>query len=139
MANVRPWQGTALGVVDIISAVFSFLGGGLFLLAQGLMMGFMGAADEVTAEGAGAFAMFAGMGIIAGVVLIALGVLSIFMARGSFKGQKWSVIVAMVLSALGILSSLATFGGGMIFNLAINGFVLYLAYMCYKNPFYSAK
>ena len=41
--------------------------------------------------------------IIGGIVLVGLAVLSFFVGRGLWKGQKWSRIVAIIFAALGVL------------------------------------
>ncbi|MCK9186426.1 hypothetical protein M0P48_03235 [Candidatus Gracilibacteria bacterium] len=135
-ASVRPWQGTFLAVLNIIATVFLFLGGLAFLAFQGMVTGLM-TAPSVEVEGsAGALALLTGMGAVAGVILLAIGVLYIFMTIGIFKGQKWAVIVSLVFSVLAVVSSLINFNVGI---LLVNAFVLYLAVMCYRHPFYGAK
>ena len=44
--------------------------------------------------------------IIGGIVLVGLAVLSFFVGRGLWKGQKWSRIVAIIFAALGALLSI---------------------------------
>ena len=44
--------------------------------------------------------------IIGAVILIGLAVLSFFVGRGLWKGQKWSRIVAIIFAALGVLLSI---------------------------------
>ena len=41
--------------------------------------------------------------IIGGIVLVGLAVLSFFVGRGLWKGQKWSRIVAIIFAALAVL------------------------------------
>ena len=142
----RPWEGTALGVVDIIATVFAFLGALGFLFLQSVITGFLTSAQTtgditVTGPATGIFSMFASLGIVIGVILIGLGVLSIFLARGSFKGQKWTVIVNLIFGILGLLSALSSLGGTMAnqvyMNLAIDAFVIYCSVMCLKNAYYN--
>jgi len=143
----RPWEGTALGVVDIIATIFAFLGAIGFLFLQGLLSGFMNSVQvtsgdvAVSAASTGIFSMFASLGLVIGVILIAFAVLSIFLARGSFKGQKWTVIVNLIFGILGLLSALSSLGGTMAnqvyMNLAIDAFVIYCSVMCLKNAYYN--
>lgn len=149
---VRPWHGTALGVIDIIATVFSFLFGLLFLMFQGLLNSFFGEAtgtmmvNGVQVEGVeaaealetveGILPLLASLGIVVGVVLLGFGVLGIFMAKGAFKGQKWSPIVSIVFSALALVGILASFSNSQLFSLALNAFILYVAVMCVKNPYF---
>lgn len=149
-SSVRPWHGTALGVIDIIATVFAFLFGLLFLMFQSVISSFFGEAtgtmmvNGVQVEGVeaaeaaqGMLAVFAGFGIVIGVVLLGLGVLGIFMARGAFKGQKWSPIVSIVFAALAIVGVLTSFSNSQLFSLALNAFTLYVAVMCVKSPYFN--
>ena len=44
--------------------------------------------------------------IVGGVILLGLAVLSFFVGKGLWKGQKWSRIVAIIFAALGALLSI---------------------------------
>ena len=44
--------------------------------------------------------------IVGGVILLGLAVLSFFVGRGLWKGQKWSRMVAVIFAALGALLSI---------------------------------
>jgi len=140
----RPWEGTALGVVDIIATVFAFLGAIGFLFLQSLISGFLSSAQsaggvETTAAATGIFSMFASLGLVIGVIFIGVGILSIFLARGSFKGQKWTVIVNLIFGILGLLSALSSVGSmanQVLVNIVIDAFVIYCSVMCLKNAYY---
>lgn len=143
-SSVRPWQGTALGVIDIIGTVFSFLFALLFLMFQGMIASLLGAAPTaVDVNGAqiqgaqGVMAIFAGLGMVMGVVLLGFGVLGIFLARGAFKGQKWSPIVSIIFAALGIVGLLTSFSSSSVLSLVIDAFTLYVAVMCVKSPYFN--
>ena len=141
----RPWEGTALGVIDIIATVFAFLGAIGFMFLQSLISGFLSSAQitssgvEIPASSAGLLSMFASLGIVVGIIFLALAVLSIFLARGSFKGQKWTVVVNLIFGILGLLSALSNVGtmaNQMVVNIALNAFVIYCSVMCLKNAYY---
>lgn len=136
----RPWEGTALGVVDIIGVVGAFLFAIMFLFLQGIFSGLGNvAAEQGEVAASGLMGMFGGFGLAVGFIFIALGILSIFMARGAFKGQKWSPIVSIVLCGLGLLSSLPNLGdfnAGFAVGLLLNIFVIYCGVMCMKSPYY---
>lgn len=154
-AMARPWQGTFLGVINIIGVVFSFLAAILFLFMQGYlssMMGQMttsmtnvegGAVSPETAQAtAGLMSMLGGMGAVAGIIFIAVGVLLVFMARGAFRGQKWTLIVSLVFGILGLLGFISTLmqrgdAGSQIVSLVINLLMVYCAYICLKSPYYN--
>ena len=44
--------------------------------------------------------------IVGGVILLGLAVLSFFVGKGLWKGQKWSRMVAVIFAALGALLSI---------------------------------
>ena len=132
---IRPWQGTTLGVFACIG-LFFLLGFGLVaLLAQGfigtLLESSMGEGSEIAAG------LIQGGAIIIGVILLLLAVVYLFMARGIFKGQKWAVIVYLVITALSLLSVLLRLPHVSILGFGINGFLLYLEIMCLKSPYYN--
>lgn len=136
----RPWQGTALGVLNIISTVFSFLFGLLFLFGGGLIGSFIGGGELSGGEGAdGIMGFFAGFAVVIGVVLIGVGILEIFMARGAFNGQKWSVITSIVFAVLGVVSGLSNFSTAQLLSLAVCLFTLYTAVVCVKHPYYKGQ
>lgn len=141
----RPWQATFLGVLDVIATVIVFLFGILFFFMQGFISSFLdsgfleGAEGVDAAEAAGMMSFLGGLGAAVGVIFLGLGVLYIFMARGAFKGQKWSPILSVVFGALAVLSSLMNFSTSQILGLVINLFVIYLAVMCVKSPYFAKK
>lgn len=140
----RPWQGTALGVLNIISVVFSFLFGLAFLFMQGIITSVF-ESGNVQVEGmesvgaSGMMSLLAGFTIAFGVVLLGIGILEIFMARGAFKGQKWSPIVSIVFAVLAILNGFTDFQTTTLVSLAISAFALYVAIVCVKHPYYNSK
>lgn len=137
---------TKLRVISIlfyVFAVFSFLLG-LILLAVGIGGGayiesigseaFINQILELNPESAteigalssediGLFkSMLLVVGIVGGIVTIALGVLYIFVGRGLMRRKKWAWITAIVLVCLGLLRYIigGIFGGGYsIFMLVI--------------------
>lgn len=119
----RPWQGTFLFVYDIVAAVVS--GAGLLLLATG---GAFLSSQFGTLFGAiaGFFAIFLVFGLV----------LSIFMARGVYKGQKWPLYLHMIFGVLSILGMLQDFS---VFAFIITALSIYCAVICYKDPFYNKK
>ncbi len=148
VSSGRPWQATFLGVLDIIATVFAFLFGILFFFMQGFISSLLGSGALEGAEGidatnaaeaAGALSFLGGLGAAVGVIFIGLGVLYIFMTRGAFKGQKWSPILSIIFSGLGVLNVLVNFSTAQIFALVLNLFVVYLAVMCVKSPYFASK
>jgi hypothetical protein len=130
--SVRPWQGTVLGVLNIISLVmagmlFLFISFGSSFVAQFTQD------PMVTA--------IMGFGVMVAVIFtIPFLVLAVFVTIGVFKGQKWTIIVMLIFSVIGILGTLSEMFSGTVdvpyISLAINGFVLYCEIIALKSPFY---
>ncbi|WP_439183106.1 hypothetical protein [Carboxylicivirga taeanensis] len=125
MSVQRPWQGTVMGVLNAIGVVFGFMAvialifGGTFIAAA--------------LEDAG-LAMLAGFSTtIIAVVLIPFLILYIFITLGFFKGQKWAVIVALVLTAIGTIGNVVSLS---IIPLLINAFFIYCYIICMKDAYY---
>ena len=71
--------------------------------------------------------------IVGGIILIGLAVLSFFVGRGLWKAQKWSRIVAIVFSVIGVLfavlgiaqGQIASNVIGLVISAAIGGYLLF--------------
>ncbi|MFH0820439.1 MAG: hypothetical protein V1908_01560 [Candidatus Peregrinibacteria bacterium] len=130
----RPWQGTMLGVLNIISLILL----GITLVFFIIMMVGGGAMFSEMVQGSGLpiASMFGAMGALLLVPLILIFTLGIFITRGIFKGQKWAIIVTMIFTVLALLYSLFDV---VIVSIIINGLFLYAEVICLKNPFYNKK
>lgn len=142
----RPWQGTFLGVLDVIGVVIAVLFSILFLFLQGVLTSVFNSANyaavtTTTANGAvaagGFMALISGFSYAIGFVLLGSAILGIFLARGAFKGQKWSPIVSIICAVLGVLGSVANYNNSNLIGLILNLFVVYLGVMCVKNSYYA--
>ena len=102
-----------LGIICIVASAYagSLLGG----VTEGL--GFLGAS----------------LFIILGIIMIGFAVLSFFVGRGLWKAQSWARIVAIILSALGVVNALIGMVQGeiagniisLIVGLVIGGYLLF--------------
>lgn len=117
---------TNVKVVSILHYIFV----GIFLLG-GIMLFFVSAV--LTEFLGGGFEGFLGTLLwwIFPIVVIALAVLFFFIARGLFKLQKWTRIVAVIFSILGILLAIGAFIQtkiimGNIIPLIITGYIFYV-------------
>ncbi len=128
----RPWQGTALGVLNII---------GLVLLAATLIFVFtivgstiVGSTILDTAANKsnfiGALLEYKFIILIPIALLYILGVL---ITIGIFNGQKWAIIVSLAFSIIGAISEVE------VISLLISALVIYLEIYCLKHPFYGKK
>lgn len=134
----RPWQGTFLGVLNIIGLVLLGLMS-IFLVI--VLVGGGAAISQMMEQSAemAAFpmaSMFTTMGAILLVPLLAIFVLGIFITMGIFKGQKWAIIVSLIFTALGLLSNFTNMDMIQWGSVALTAFVIYLEIACVKNPFY---
>jgi len=115
--------------VKVISILY-YIGAALELLFAILL--FVGAgtiASKIPIIGA----LGAGLFVVLGVILIGLAVLSFFVGRGLWKGQKWSRIVAIIFAALGVLfgiigmvqGQIVSNIVGLVISGAIGGYLLF--------------
>jgi len=124
----RPWQGTVLGVVYILSIALTVIM--LPILLFGSTLGIMNGANN-------GLAMLLGGGmLIMSLLLIAIFILQIFVTIGIFKGQKWAVITSIVFTALSLSSLIQNFS---LTTLIIDGALMYLSIACLLHPFYGGK
>ena len=145
----RPWQATTLGVLDSIGAVmcllFSilafFMKGMLETLLSGSMdmsMSTMEGVDENAVEAVGfAGDIVASLGSALGVFFLVIAALSFFMARAVFKGQKWSPILTIIFTVLGVLGMAMNFDQSQIGSLVFNLFVVYICIMSIRSPYFN--
>jgi uncharacterized membrane protein (DUF2068 family) len=121
MGNV-PTGVKIISVLGYIGAVFLALFGLLFLVASGSMGALAAQIPVLATLGAGLF-------VVAGLVMIAFGVLSFFVARGLWKGSNWARIVTIIFSALGVLFAvIGMFKTGVtsnLFSFIVNGVIGY--------------
>nr|HEV7953790.1 hypothetical protein [Candidatus Acidoferrales bacterium] len=136
----RPTGVTIIAVLDFIGAAGLLILGLLTFAGGSFIAGLFSAA--ATANGATtatpAAGWMAGIGIFLGAIFLAFAIFFIFVAIGLLKLKNWARITTIVLSALGLLTNLNGFRGGMaggiagpIVGLAIN--ILIIWYMLQPN------
>lgn len=106
-----------------ILAVLEILGGLLTFL-----LGLAVAAVSGTLFSALGLAIPAGIGIAVGGVVVIFGLLGLLVGWGLWTGRRWARILAIILSGLGALASLAALVLGSIpsvVGLVIDGFILW--------------
>ncbi len=128
----RPWQGTVLGIIYVLSIVLMIIILPILLLVAlgGSALGFMSNMNN------GLAMLFGGGMLLMSLFLIATLVLQFFVTRGIFKGQKWAVIVSIVFIALGLSGLIQNFSWTA---LIIDGVLMYLSIACLLDPFYGGK
>ncbi len=105
-------------VIGIILMVFSALGVlcGIFIAAGMSLVG-LGAATE-GGEGAAAAGALAGIGAVAGFVVIIWSVVGIVIGYGIMKSLRWGFLVGAILSGISVVFSLV---GLNVLGFIING------------------
>lgn len=121
----RPWQGTLLGILNIVGLV------GLAILTIGAFIG-----GSLLSSLFAGFALLSGLGMAIGFIFMALWILVFFITRGIFKGAKWAVIVSIVFTVLGIIPAIMNISE-MFLTLVIYAGMLYLEVFCLKDPYYN--
>lgn len=146
----RPTGVTILGVLFVIAGAFSLLGGIATLVAipfvanvnpnvindelqlNGQQQPLTPSEQTALAQGSGSILT------VLGALLIPLGIASLVVAYGLFKGKRWAWYVAIVLSIIGLVvnvislvtSNMGAIAGALV-GIAINGIVLY--YLSRRN------
>ncbi len=130
----RPIGVTVIAVLTWIGAVLAVIGGiGIAFL------GSLGSFGNV--YGLGMMSGFAALGMVAGIIEIAIGILVFFVGKGLWNGKNWARITALVFAILGILQGLATLIIGVgIISLIISGLILwYLGFNKDAKKYFKAK
>ncbi len=133
--KTRPWQGTLLGVVNIVALVMAGIMIMFVMLGSSFISGMMDDPAFSSIFGAGALMIL--------LLVVPFVILGVLVTIGIFKGQKWAVIVMLIFTAIALVSALSggfMNGGGYGYNglgsIVINGFLLYCGIVALKDPFY---
>ena len=125
----RPLGVTIIAILTII--------GGIAFLASGITA--VTVAPFLSGTGTNNTNMLAGLSAVTGAALLTLGLAYFVMALGLLKGKGWAWSLTVVLSCIGIalgLVSTVTGNIGAIFNVVINGVILYYIYRPYVKSFF---
>jgi hypothetical protein len=123
----RPTGATVISVIDGIVGVLALLAGLLLMVGAGVLGGVLGSAADPNAPGLGA--MFAGLGIAFGIIVLLIGVLYLAIAYGVWKGRSWAwmlgVVVAVIATVFGVLGLAGGITVSNILSVALPVLVLY--------------
>lgn len=108
-ATGRPTGATVISVIDGIIGVLALLAGLLFMVGMSVVGGL--ANNSTDTQGLGG--VFAGVGIVFGVIIILIGVLYLAIAYGVWKGRGWSWMLGMVVSIIAIVFGVLGLSGGV--------------------------
>ena len=125
----RPLGVTIIAVLTIIAGI-AFLASGITAVTV---------APFLSDTGPNNNNMLAGLSAVTGAALLTLGLAYFVMAFGLLKGKGWAWTITVVLSCIGIalgLVSIVSGHIGAIFNIVINGVILYYIYRPYVKSFF---
>lgn len=83
--------------------------------------------------------MLGGIAVASGAFMLALGIAGLVISYGLFKGNGWAWTAAVVLSIIGIATSvlaIATGNFGSVISLIINGVILYYLYRPHVKAYF---
>jgi hypothetical protein len=123
----KPAGVIVIAILYFIGAALCLVGGLLFIAGGGFLATVMSQSGQASASPLAG--IMAGLGAVAGIICLALGVIDLLVGIGLVKLKNWARIVAIVFSAigaafqlLGILSSLSHFNvAAMVFPVIFLG------------------
>ena len=125
VAGARPTGATVISVIEGIIGVLALLAGLLFMVGMSVVGGL--ANNQPNAQGLGG--VFAGVGIVFGVIIILIGLLYLAIAYGVWKARSWSWMLGMIVSIIAIVFGVLGLSGGVsvgsIISLALPIIVVY--------------
>jgi hypothetical protein len=132
----RPWQGTLLAILNIVSLIIIaiiiiIIPFAILLTVAGGALGF---AKDVNPSISPSIRLIYGGVLTLGLILYFI--LGIFITRGLFKGKKWAVIIMLIFSGFSLMGTLFDFS---LFSFIILALFLYLEIACLIHPFYGGK
>ncbi|HEX7031671.1 MAG TPA: hypothetical protein VF172_01600 [Nitrososphaera sp.] len=132
----RPVGVTIIGILMAIAGVVMIIAGISAIALAPIIP--MATESEELAMGISS-TMFGGIAIASGAILLSLGIVSLVVAYGLFKGLSWAWTAAVVLSIIGIVMSvvsIVTGNFGSIVSLIINGVILYYLYRPHVKAYF---
>jgi len=128
--------------VTIIAILMAI--GGIAMIVAGVSALFLGSLIPLagqTQDFAGNISstMLGGFAVVSGAVMLALGIASLVIAYGLFKGRGWAWTAAVVLSIIGIVMSvvsIVTGNFGSIVSLIIDGIIIYYLYRPHVKAYF---
>jgi hypothetical protein len=128
----RPWQGTILAILSVLSLIITIM----FLPFTILMALAGGALSFVENLGPIFGVLLGGGGAILTIMLIIYLIVGIFITKGLFKGKKWTIILLFIFSLIGLPLAIFDF---TLLSLIITAIFIYLEVSCLQHPFYNKK
>lgn len=99
----RPMGVTIICVLGALGGLGAIAGGAGIIALSGLVGSYLGAYGAASVGG-----FLGGLGILAGILLLVIGIASLIPIIGLWKMQKWGWTWTMVLQAISLIMSLAS-------------------------------
>jgi hypothetical protein len=140
----RPLGVTIIAILTIIGGI-AFLVSGITAVTVALFLSGTCPNNNniITSTGTSYIAipqtLLVGLSAVTGAALLTLGIAYFVMAYGLLKGKGWAWTITVVLSCIGIafgFVSIVTGHIGAIFNVIINGLILYYIYRPHAKSFF---
>jgi hypothetical protein len=111
MTTQRPTGITILAILAALGGIFAVLGG-LTALGIGVIGGFAGSG------------FIAGMGTLGGLLLLAIGIVQLYVAWGTWNLQPWAWTWLVVVAAINLVIALTDWRNSL-FSLIVNAVIVY--------------
>jgi hypothetical protein len=128
MKPPRPTGVAVLAILDFLAGILALLGG-VFIAA-------LGGSGLLALYGYGFFSGF--VAVVGGFVII-IGIFAIIVGWGMWSGKEWAWILAIILYALGALSSVISLAGGnlgSVVGLLIDALLLWYLFRPHVKAFF---
>jgi hypothetical protein len=126
-AAVRPTGAVVITIIETVLGVLLLLGALAAIGLAGLGGALLGSSN--VEGGAVAGGLLAGLGIVFGIILGALGALYLAIAYGVWKARSWSWMLGLVVSIIALVFGILGVSGGVsigtLLQLALPGAVVY--------------
>ena len=127
----RPWQAAMFAWLSIAGALSALI---IVLFVTKLAYEGFAAGEMGTMIGI--------FGVVGLLFLLPWLILAIVVAIGNFKGKKWSLILSLIFTAIGIPAAFFTLAIGTTVLLVVMfflGLMLWVEIICLKHPYYHKK
>ncbi len=119
----RPIGVLILAVLSFIAGAFLLLGGIIFIAVGGTLVSLFSSIFPSWLQ-----ALLATLGLVIGIILLALAVCYIIVGKGLLDGKPWAWTLTLVLTAISAINGvmgLLSGNFGVVVSLAINGLIIW--------------
>jgi hypothetical protein len=126
----RPTGVTVIGVLQILSGLGSLGFGFILAVTYALLGSLMASGAEGVTFSAGFGGFLAVAGAIIGGILMVIGIASLVIAYGVFKGRGWAWMLCIIFAVISMVFGILTFPVGLI-TILFNALIIY--YLTRRN------